>query len=456
MFSNYLSVAKKSITRNVSCGGVSNTFITLINQQQRSLAFKPTAVLFKSKKKKNKQLLKIDQLTTAITKTTTQLATQIESIQQNQQQKQQQNDKAKVENSPLVSLDLIINLPFIPPTINYSLNNNNVTNLEGIIELNKSDSTINDDDYNWNFFKSGLFWFKDELKHLDKELEFDTITNTKLLKNNIGDKIIQLETQIIEQLEKTRKSGNNIVNENYFINLIKIYRFKELYNILENLKDNESIPLLKQFKNIIILPKYEFYRYLIINEIFSNKKAENDNYLDNFNNMDEFYYYLRSTNIIIINIAQTDNYYYKVCPKLYEISKNSIFPNNIIAKQLLDMITQLKLIFGKDETTIMPWQKVNDPEISLPIYHITNDSINNYIFSFFILIKFDIYQVLMDNDFCFNDIDKFKFAFDVKFVEPSKQTMLYIILQDQERIKKLFNDPKISKLYHELLSKGNR
>ena len=98
-----------------------------------------------------------------------------------------------------------------------------------------------------------------------------------------------------------------------------------------------------------------------------------------------------STNTI--NITQTDNYY-KICPKLYQISQSSIFPSNIIAKQLLEMITELKLRYGKDET-IMPWQK-SKQEISLlplPIYHITNDSINNYIFSFWywlnlIILKF--------------------------------------------------------------------
>ena len=72
--------------------------------------------------------------------------------------------------------------------------------------------------------------------------------------------------------------------------------------------------------------------------------------------MDEFYYYLISTNTI--NITQTDNYY-KICPKLYQIFQGSIFPSNIIAKQLLEMITELKLRYGKDET-IMPWQKVKN------------------------------------------------------------------------------------------------
>ena len=78
--------------------------------------------------------------------------------------------------------------------------------------------------------------------------------------------------------------------------------------------------------------------------------------------------------------------------------------------------------------------KSQKQEISLlpsPIYHITNDSINNYIFSFLVLVEFDNFEILMD-DACFGDIYKFKQAFGLTLVEPSKKTMLYIILQDQK------------------------
>lgn len=452
MFLRYFLVAK-IITKND--GGVFNKLVTLVNQQ-RSFAFKPTAVLFKSKKKKNKQL-QIDQLTNALTKTTTQLATQIETIQHNQQEKQLQqqelNDNPKVESSPQTSLDPLIDLPFLPSSLNYSLNNSNLASIKRLIKLSKPDSTIDDGSNNWTFFETGLFWFKDELHQFDKELNFDTITNTDGLTSYITDKILELEIQIGEQLEKKSNGNDNyVVNENYFINLIKLIRYKELFTILEKLKDNESLSLLKQFKNIIKLSKYQYYRYLSINEFLSNNGKTGYSNLDDLS-MDEFYYYLISTNTI--NITQTDNYY-KICPKLYQISQSSIFPSNIIAKQLLEMITELKLRYGKDET-IMPWQKVKKQKISLlplPIYHITNDSINNYIFSFLVLVEFDNFEILMD-DACFGDIYKFKQAFGLTLVEPSKKTMLYIILQDQKRIRELFNDPRIFESYRELLSKQN-
>ena len=133
-------------------GGVFNKLVILVNQQ-RSFAFKPTAVLFKSKRK-NKQL-QIDQLTNALTKTTTQLATQIETIQHNQQEKQLQqqelNDNPKVESSPQTSLDSLIDLPFVPSSLNYSLNNSNLASIKRLIKLSKPDSTIDDGSNNWTF-----------------------------------------------------------------------------------------------------------------------------------------------------------------------------------------------------------------------------------------------------------------------------------------------------------------
>ena len=80
-----------------------------------------------------------------------------------------------------------------------------------------------------------------------------------------------------------------VVNENYFINLIKLIRYKELFTILEKLKDNESLSLLKQFKNIIKLSKYQYYRYLSINEFLSNNGKTGYSNLDDLS-MDEFYY----------------------------------------------------------------------------------------------------------------------------------------------------------------------
>ena len=53
-------------------------------------------------------------------------------------------------------------------------------------------------------FETGLFWFKDELHQFDKELNFDTITNTDGLTSYITDKILKLEIQIGEELEKVR------------------------------------------------------------------------------------------------------------------------------------------------------------------------------------------------------------------------------------------------------------
>ena len=226
MFLRYFLVAK-IITKND--GGVFNKLVTLVNQQ-RFFAFKPTAVLFKSKKKKNKQL-QIDQLTNALTKTTTQLATQIETIQHNQQEKQLQQqelkDNPKVESSPQTSLDSLIDLPFVPSSLNYSLNNSNLASIKRLIKLSKPDSTIDDGSNNWTFFETGLFWFKDELHQFDKELNFDTIINTDGLTSYITDKILELEIQIGEELKKKSKDNDNcVVNENYFINLIKLYRYQ--------------------------------------------------------------------------------------------------------------------------------------------------------------------------------------------------------------------------------------
>ena len=216
-------------------------------------------------------------------------------------------------------------------------------------------------------FETGLFWFKDELHQFDKELNFDTITNTDGLTSYITDKILELEIQIGEQLEKKSNGNDNyVVNENYFINLIKLIRYKELFTILEKLKDNESLSLLKQFKNIIKLSKYQYYRYLSINEFLSNNGKTGYSNLNDLS-MDEFYYYLISTNTI--NITQTDNYY-KICPKLYQIFQGSIFPSNIIAKQLLEMITELKLRYGKDET-IMPWQKSKTKDFFVTITNLS-------------------------------------------------------------------------------------
>ena len=171
--------------------------------------------------------------------------------------------------------------------------------------------------------KRGYFWFKDELHQFDKELNFDTITNTDGLTSYITDKILELEIQIGEQLEKKSNGNDNyVVNENYFINLIKLIRYKELFTILEKLKDNESLSLLKQFKNIIKLSKYQYYRYLSINEFLSNNGKTGYSNLNDLS-MDEFYYYLISTNTI--NITQTDNYY-KICPKLYQIFQVQFSP----------------------------------------------------------------------------------------------------------------------------------
>ena len=120
-------------------------------------------------------------------------------------------------------------------------------------------------------FETGLFWFKDELHQFDKELNFDTITNTDGLTSYITDKILELEIQFGEELEKrSRENDNCVVNENYFINLIKLIRYKELFTILEKLKDNESLSLLKQFKilsnypNINIIDTYQSTNFLAI------------------------------------------------------------------------------------------------------------------------------------------------------------------------------------------------
>ena len=51
-------------------------------------------------------------------------------------------------------------------------------------------------------FETGLFWFKDELHQFDKELNFDTITNTDGLTSYITDKILKLEIQIGEELKR--------------------------------------------------------------------------------------------------------------------------------------------------------------------------------------------------------------------------------------------------------------
>ena len=87
----------------------------------------------------------------------------------------------------------------------------------------------------------------------------------------ITDKILELEIQIGEQLEKKSNGNDNyVVNENYFINLIKLIRYKELFTILEKLKDNESLSLLKQFKtlsnypNINIIDTYQSTNFLAI------------------------------------------------------------------------------------------------------------------------------------------------------------------------------------------------
>ena len=107
-----------------------------------------------NQKEENKQL-QIDQLTNALTKTTTQLATQIETIQHNQQEKQLQqqelNDNPKVESSPQTSLDPLIDLPFLPSSLNYSLNNSNLASIKRLIKLSKPDSTIDDGSNNWTF-----------------------------------------------------------------------------------------------------------------------------------------------------------------------------------------------------------------------------------------------------------------------------------------------------------------
>ena len=76
------------------------------------------------------------------------MATQIETIQHNQQEKQLQqqelNDNPKVESSPQTSLDSLIDLPFVPSSLNYSLNNSNLASIKRLIKLSKPDSTIDD------------------------------------------------------------------------------------------------------------------------------------------------------------------------------------------------------------------------------------------------------------------------------------------------------------------------
>ena len=80
-------------------------------------------------------------------------------------------------------------------------------------------------------------------------------------------------------------------------------------------------------------------------------------------------------------------------------------------------------------------QKQKISLLPLPIYHITNDSINNYIFSFLVLVEFDNFEILMD-DACFGDIYKFKQAFGLTLVEPSKKLcfILYYKIKKNQRV----------------------
>ena len=70
-----------------------------------------------------------------------------------------------------------------------------------------------------------------------------------------------------------------------------------------------------------------------------------------------------------------------------------------------------------------------------------------------VLVEFDNFEILMD-DACFGDIYKFKQAFGLTLVEPSKNYALYYITRSK-RIRELFNDPRIFESYRELLSKQN-
>ena len=68
-----------------------------------------------------------------------------------QLQQQELNDNPKVESSPQTSLDPLIDLPFVPSSLNYSLNNSNLASIKRLIKLSKPDSTIDDGSNNWTF-----------------------------------------------------------------------------------------------------------------------------------------------------------------------------------------------------------------------------------------------------------------------------------------------------------------
>ncbi|RCK63231.1 hypothetical protein Cantr_09890 [Candida viswanathii] len=266
-----------------------------------------------------------------------------------------------------------------------------------------------------SFFKAGLFWFTNDLRKFDEELDFRVIGRVTLFEH------IAREQKYMNHKMITMSEPDY----HYFKFLTTGVRWKYLKKLLQA-ADIE----LNEVRAILRHPKYHEYMQAV-SPAFEEVDGLYQREFPLLPAMNSLFHFLG-----YVHKVKVPDDYYMSAANLYKMTTLLLGYRQQVAQKLLDLIMEELFLFPRRDWNVYATE-------TFPIQNVLRDPEENYILNFAAHVGMDLNELMQ---FGFKGQDVFKHLFN----DDSKKQWLplyKILFADTARVRKTFSYPRAQEMY---------